>query len=181
MTSSRARAVAAATTLLAAAALLAEAARAQASAEQLRQCAELPEATQRLSCYDRLAGARAAEATTATAPNLPKASPPAPASLPTQTATAAAVAEFGVSEGPLARSRPEAGLSGITDKVASLAHLPRGQLRVTLQNGQVWEELQPNDSFSLKVGDEVQIRSAALGSFIMVSPHGWPARVTRIH
>jgi hypothetical protein len=56
-----------------------------------------------------------------------------------------------------------------------------GALVISLDNDQVWMQNQPTEYFPLKVGDAVEIRSAALGSFMMFAPSKRATRVTRIH
>lgn len=51
---------------------------------------------------------------------------------------------------------------------------------VTLDNGQTWRELAKSTYVPLKVGDEVTISRAALGSFMMSVPNGRPLRVRRV-
>ena len=146
------------------------------SGGSLAACAQVTDPTQRLACYDQLAGVRPAT-------SAPTPATPAAASTP---ATAAAVksdpvADFGVSEGPLARQRTATGLSQISAQVKAIGVRGYGQKVMTLDNGQVWLQLEPNSSFDVNVGDTVQIKSAALGSFFMTTPAKRGAKVTRIH
>lgn len=54
------------------------------------------------------------------------------------------------------------------------------ELVVTLANGQVWAQKAADSRFDLEVGDAVIVKSAALGSFLMVAPGGSSTRVSRI-
>jgi hypothetical protein len=51
---------------------------------------------------------------------------------------------------------------------------------VTLADGQVWAQLDPDTRAKLKVGDTVTIRRAALGSYLLVTPSGMATRVKRL-
>jgi hypothetical protein len=166
-----------------AAALGAAAVPAQTLAERVSQCAQVQDRTSRLSCYDHLAadisgrGAAPqaspvpAAPTTSSAPAVPAASGATPAT---------AEANFGVSGGPLAAKRQAVALKEIAGRVTRVAARPRGELVITLENGQVWQQHEASESFELKVGDEVQIQSGALGSYIMISPSKRGTKVTRI-
>ena len=69
-------------------------------------------------------------------------------------------------------------LESVTGKVTKLAAKPHGQLIVTLDNGQVWYEIQANTGLRVKVGDQVTIKAGALGSYSMVA-NGRSSKVTR--
>lgn len=113
-------------------------------------------------------------------------------SQPAQPAEAAAVAaapvltkeeKFGL-RGDLkqekAKQAPElAELESLTGKVTKLATKPYGELIVTLDNGQVWYEIKANSGIRVKVGDEVTVKSGALGSYTLVA-NGRSTKVTRV-
>jgi len=162
---------------------------AQTLAEELGHCAQLQDRARRLSCYDHLAadaagggGApeRSTQAATSPVPATSAALATSAASATHAARAAAAEAEFGVSEGPLAAKRQDVALAEIGAKVTRIASRPRGELVITLENGQVWQQNEPNESFVLKVGDEVHIKSGALSSYIMTTPYKRGAKVTRI-
>jgi hypothetical protein len=65
-------------------------------------------------------------------------------------------------------------------KVVAIANRGFGKFAVTLDNGQVWAELEVPD-FTLRVGDAVTIRRGVLGALWMVSASGRSqTRVQRI-
>ena len=187
---------------------LAAAAQAHAGANetlptQLRHCATVSDSTARLACYDALAGGPAAAAS---GPASAAARPPthrrrarqpprrrrstAPAS-PSSTSAAAPsvpkspdVAEFGVRNGPLqamqAKSDParKAKMLAVVSRVSTL---PRGEVVVTLDNGQIWVQLEPSN-FPVKAGDPIEIDVGALGSYLLWQPANRHAtKVTRIN
>lgn len=68
-------------------------------------------------------------------------------------------------------------MSSVVARISSRAH---GELVVTLDNGQVWAQLEPG-YLSLKPGDAVEISIGALGSYVMWVPASRRAsKVTRI-
>jgi hypothetical protein len=157
---------------------------------QLKHCASLTVASDRLACYDALAGTSALDpaaprtpavsstaasaGTAATAGIAAPAAPPAPAPAPNDM-------EFGVHNGPLEAKR----ISPQREKhmvavVSGVSNRPRGELVVTLDNGQVWVQLEPAN-YPLKPGDHVEIDVGALGSYILWCPANRRAtKVTRI-
>jgi hypothetical protein len=137
----------------------------------VRACAAEAEDARRLACYDRAVG-RSASAPAAAAVVQPDA-PPAPS--PAE--------KFGY-RGAIAREeldrRAAEGetLERLEATVAELTQQPRGQLIVTLDNGQVWVQKAP-DALRLRVGDRVAIKSASFGSFLLVAPNNKTTRVVR--
>lgn len=79
----------------------------------------------------------------------------------------------------LAKSK-ETELQSISSKLTRIVRRPQGPSVFTLENGQVWEQRAPDSMFYVDVGDEVTIKAAALGSFLLVSPRGRSTRVSRV-
>ncbi len=71
-------------------------------------------------------------------------------------------------------------LEQLQAQVTKVAAKPYGELVVTLENGQVWNEIQANSGTRVKAGDQVTIKSGALGSFLLVAPNGRSTKVTRV-
>ena len=92
---------------------------------------------------------------------------------------------FGVHGSELARSReddkPQSDNSPkkISAKVTALERRARGELVVTLDNGQVWAQKEVGSYFPLKVGDPVAILAGTLGSFRLIAGNRATA-VTRV-
>lgn len=63
--------------------------------------------------------------------------------------------------------------------VAAIDKRPRGELVVTLDNGQVWAQKSAERYFPIAVGDSVEILSGALGSFRLIAGNRATA-VTRV-
>jgi hypothetical protein len=159
-----------------------------ALAGQLKRCAALTDASPRLACYDALAGKAAPSATAAGAPSPPAsgavAASPSSGAVATTAAPAATaapdIADFGVRNGPLEGERNPVREKSMLAVVSAVSIVGRGELVVTLDNGQVWRQLQASD-YPLKPGDHVEIDLAALGSYRLWTPSTRRAtKVTRI-
>lgn len=134
-------------------------------------CSRIQKSGERLACYDRAV---------------------AYLSQPTEQQTAAPSAEgsFGLQAGAPVAPAPAAEQSGsepsnaavssITARVTEITSDRENRKLVTLDNGQTWREQTASTFTSLKVGDEVRINRAALGSFMMSAPSGRPLRVRRL-
>lgn len=167
------------------------AARAQSLEAQVRACAAETDVLRRLECYDRaaaeLVGARTA--TPAAAPEPipgpvapPPVVPPVPTAPDNPRQSASAQAAFGTRNGPLDPQKHAERLREIAATVSRIQmRRADGVLIVSLDNDQVWVQNEPVEYFPLKVGDNVRIRSAALGSYLMLTPAKRTCRVTRIH
>ena len=154
----------------------------------LADCAAISSAAERLACYDRLAGhtgasvagpaaatpPAAAAAPAAGAVPVPNAAA-APAAAPA--ATAKAPASFGLYAAEHPAPPPSA--ADLSARVTALGVSDSGRMTVALEGGAVWE-LAEADRL-LAVGDTVDIRRAALGSFLMVTPSKRMHRVRRLH
>ena len=80
-----------------------------------------------------------------------------------------------------AKQAPElAELQELHAKVTKVATKPHGELVLTLDNGQVWSEIQTNSGIRVKAGDPVVIKAGALKSFNLVAPNGRSSKVTRV-
>jgi hypothetical protein len=153
------------------------------------QCVAIDDDRARLACYDEALGRPAA-----TRSNVPAAAAGAPVAAAATTAPTAAA--------PLARpptpSPGEAaqnfGLSAekvlgpqgvpteIKAKVTAVqANEITGRAVVTLDNGQVWQQVEATAAPKRpRAGDEVMIRKASLDSYLMVTPERGSARVRRV-
>jgi hypothetical protein len=68
----------------------------------------------------------------------------------------------------------------IVGRVKSVVTKPRGQYRITLEDGQVWEETQHTGGSPPEVGDSVTIKRGMLGSYFLSHSVGLALRVKRI-
>jgi hypothetical protein len=135
---------------------------------QLTRCLEIPGVLQRLACYDRVAhsvapasGARTSGVATerpvlSAAPPLAYAAPPI-ATVPPAT---------GLGSERLPRAKSARRASEMVAGVAGISYDARGRFTVTLDNGQVWRQLE-GDTGVLQAAriSTVRISRGALGSY----------------
>ena len=169
-------------------ALLAQTATVAGAAES-HPCSRVQEDAARLACYDHAFGVGGAATPTTAAPSgAPAATTAVPATVGTST-VAAVDSElkkreaFGLSEAARAARTPDkvdAPLDRIEGKVASLGRRATGELLVTLEDGQVWTQIESDSKATFRVGDTVTIRKASLGSYLMVSSTRVATRVRRV-
>lgn len=152
--------------------------------DELRVCRGLTDDEARLICYDaavdrsrnKSAGRSAAAPPPAPAP-APIAAGTAPAAAAATAASAAGTASqidqedlFGKSGDELQRTVEAAtGAESIDSLSATVAKLHKynyDRVLITLDNGQVWKQVDAS-SLRLRVGDAVDIERAALGSFML--------------
>lgn len=152
--------------------------------EAIADCAAVSGASERLACFDAVAGRLkaagrqvAAPASTAAAPS-PVATPAvsAPAAAPAVAAAPAEtpVARFGaeaLSRPAAASTEPPAELDEIHAKVVAVQYSPLGRFTISLDNGQIWRQ-QDGDAkraqFSSKGGEAVSISRGFLSSYNLV-------------
>jgi len=133
-------------------------------------CAAEKDDARRLACFD---------AAIAQSGKLSGDSPPAVAAVPLSQEE-----KFGL-RGELkqekAQKAPELQeLEQLQAQVTKVSTKPYGELVVTLENNQVWAEIQTNSGARVKAGDRVTIKAGALGSFLLVAPNGRSTKVTRV-
>lgn len=157
--------------------------------EGVRACMIENDDARRLACYDRELNRHAAKDSVATTVATPPAKPAAVSASTTSASTAVNTASpdgFGVRGSEVARQRDQQqrrdnpGGEQLTAKVTAISQQPRGELVMTLENGQVWQQKQSGSYFPLKVGDRISIASGALGSYRLSAPSGRSTAVSRI-
>jgi hypothetical protein len=135
---------------------------------QLTKCLEIPGVLQRLACYDRVAhsvapayGAR----TPGTAVERPVLRTPPPLAYAAPP-TAVIAPATGLGSERLPRAASDRRASEMVAGVASITFDPRGHFTVTLDNGQVWRQLEGDTGVLQKAGiSTVRISRGALGSY----------------
>ena len=152
--------------------------------DELVVCRGLPSEESRVICYDaavdrsrQKGGPRPAAAAApppATPAATPAATPPAavePAAAAASTAGAASISQeelFGQSSDEVQRTVEEATgderIDTLSAQITRLQQSGYDKVAITLDNGQVWQQTETS-SLRLKVGDDVEIERAALGSF----------------
>ena len=174
-----------------------------ALAQSTTDCSAVAKNSARLKCYDEQAARqkKAAPAPAANAPGAPSSGsmsasgapatsapaprPAAPASATPPPASSAA-SDFGLDPDTVrkkqAAANPEAPKppEQVVGRVKSVVTTPRGQYRITLEDGQVWEETQHTGGAAPEVGDPVTIKRGMLGSYFLSRSVGLALRVKRI-
>jgi hypothetical protein len=137
----------------------------------IASCRAVKDDAKRLACYDSAVEMQTQQPHAAAAP--PDAAPRSPEE------------QFGY-RGALAReeqdrAKEETRVLGTLEAIVTeLSGRADGTLKITLDNGQVWAQNRPDSFFSLKIGEQIKIEPAALGSFMMVSSRKRTSRVTRL-
>ena len=154
-----------ATASAAVAALLAVSSQAFA-AEGTRRCFDIYDDPQRLACYDSLFGKPVRPgAAQLPAPAVVTADPTPPAAAPRGPAP------------PPAKAPAPAPAQPVTGRITAVSRLANDRFAITLDNGQVWTQLERDLSAEVSAGDTVQIRPAMLGSWMLETRGGVKTRV----
>lgn len=140
-----------------------------AGAADLDSCRSIDDDRARLACFDALAAA-APEPGTAAAPTAAADAAPAPAATPVAPAAPTATDLFGRdSDTTAAALGAAAGIAPLPELRATLTTVdrtPDGRLVLTMDNGQAWSQVDTRRA-TLRPGDEVRIRRAAFGSYLL--------------
>jgi hypothetical protein len=136
-----------------------------ASTAESHRCAKVYADAERLSCYDAAYGKPVPPAPVAAAAATPKLVPVPEPVLP---AAAKPAAEKKVKPA----KEEKADSVRTTSTIAALDRLRDGRFQATLQNGEVWVESEPDSHFEVRVGEQVTIRPAMLGSFLLDAKNG---------
>jgi len=169
------------------------------AAEPVRhRCAAVVDDLGRLACYDAEFGRPAPEqASPASAsPSAQPASAGIVLAAPTAAAASAVVAagtgatpavsaeaDFGMTKWTKRNLDPEAAKAApqrITARVRQVGQQQDGRFVVTLDNDQVWLQSETMSRARVAVDDEVTIREASLGSFLLVTVNDVATRVRRV-
>ncbi len=140
-------------------------------------CADEQDDARRLACFD----AAVAQVRAQPAPPVASAAPAAAAAAAVPLSKEERFGLRGDLKEEKAKKAPElTELKELRATVTKVAAKPYGELVLTLDNGQVWYEIQANSGIRVKTGDQVTIRSGALGSYSVVAPNGRSSKVTRV-
>lgn len=109
--------------------------------------------------------------------------PSAPAAMKGATASVAPD-DFGLDAAAVRKKRgePEPAPADVqlVARVKSVGHRPTGELRIELDNGQIWAETEKRAGSSVSVGQTVTIRPGKFGSYFLSAHSGFALRVARI-
>jgi hypothetical protein len=142
-------------------------------AEQSHRCASVSDDSQRLSCYDAAFGkpGRVAEAPVPPAAARIPAPAPAPAAAVAPAESRAATDKQSKRDAKEAKKAAEKPAK-VSSVVAALKRTRDGRFEATLQNGEVWIQVEADSRIEISVGDTVTIRPAMLGSFLLATKSG---------
>ena len=130
----------------------------------LASCRTITEDAARLACYDKLPD----QPTPGLATVVPVAPSAAAASPSPETLFGRDTVE---SEDMVRRAAGISRLDEVTSRVSGVEKNPLGKLVLSLDNGQVWVQLD-SSTFRVESGDVVRIRRAALGSYLLTGTGG---------
>jgi hypothetical protein len=153
------------------------------AADQARHpCAEVSDDSRRLACYDTEFGRPGHVPDRPAAPAPAVAAAAGAAAGPSAAPAAAVDADFGLSKWAKRSQNPEAAKAPqrITARILQVERQRDGRFVVTLDNEQVWRQIETMSRARVAVGDEVTIREAALGSFLLVTAGDVATRVRRV-
>jgi hypothetical protein len=165
-------------------------------AQAASDCSSVADDKSRLKCYDEQANRQNQKAATPAAPAPSAARSPAPAAsaahapspqpAPASTKPAAAASEFGLDPDVVRKQREAANPDGpkepeqLVARVKTVATKAHGELRITLEDGQVWDEIVHTDTLPPEAGETIAIRRGVMGSYLLGRAKGPAFRVKRI-
>ena len=138
---------------------------AQPALERIYTCLATPADAQRLACYDAAAASLGAGRTAGGAMAVTPRSGGEPAAT-------AGDGRAGVVAPPMRRNMQEAEPYRVTATVERIVSHSSGRSSFYMSNGQVWTQVEAETVRNVRAGDEVSIKSASFGSFLMGSPRG---------
>ncbi len=130
-------------------------------------CQKIQDDAERLACYDSAFGRLPADTAT---PVEPQSQPAAPvAALP---AVKPASQDFGLTEEQRNQRKkdPEPTIDMIESRVVAIERHPRDRFTLTLENGQIWTQIEPTPIQRFHVGESITIRKAAFDSYLASGP-----------
>jgi hypothetical protein len=154
-------------------------------AQSTMDCTSIAADMARLKCYDEQAGRQKRQVVppsgaTASTPAPAKPVPPAPPIAKPSSS------EFGLDADAVRRKQATANPDApkapeqLVARVKAVVTKPRGYYRITLDDGQVWEETQHTGGLAPEVGETVTLKRGILGSYFLSRSSGLALRVKRI-
>lgn len=132
-------------------------------------CATVVDPDQRLACYDSA---------------FPPAGGARSGAFDPVAERAKALRDFGLNREQLRVRQPEHVLAlepdRIEGKILRISQLATGERRITLENKQVWLLTEVSSRGYLREGESVTIKTAALGTFMLITPRRVPLRARRL-
>lgn len=131
------------------------------------RCSDIFDDAQRLACYDGAFGKPARPVGAAPSASVAPAAPVAQRLAPVPAPAVAAPVQ------PAAKAKDEP----VSGQVVAVGRLPNDRFSVTLDNGQLWTQLERDLAAEVRVGDTVSIRPGMLGSWMLETRGGVKTRV----
>jgi hypothetical protein len=75
---------------------------------------------------------------------------------------------------------PPAAAEALAARVKSISERALGELRIELDNGQVWVETEKHAGARFVAGEEITVKPGRLGSYFLTRPSGPSVRVKRL-
>lgn len=151
------------------------------SLDKLSACVAMPDDRARLKCYDAEMARLGLKPPVATAR-----APATPGTAAAPSAKKPATSEdFGL-EGEALRKKQaqdepaEAPPAALTARVKSVSERALGELRIELDNGQVWVETDKHTGAPLVAGESITVKPGRLGSYFLTRQSGPTMRVKRL-
>jgi hypothetical protein len=149
-----------------------------AAAAESHRCSGVLEDAQRLACYDTAFGKpmrpAASSAAPAPAPAVVTPAPVVQRSAPAPALPAAAPPAPSAATAPAASAPPAQPVSA---RITAVSRLSNDRFAITLDNGQVWTQLERDLAAEVHAGDTIQIKPAMLGSWMLETRGGVKTRV----
>jgi hypothetical protein len=153
----------------------------------LDQCPQIPADKDRLACFDREFAALARQkssgvAESGTAKQSAKTTSPGPAPAPTAPPTLTPEQAMGLPPEKILRlQQPQqrTELKELTAKIQGVSVRSSGRALFTLENGQVWQQVESDPGFEVQPGETVHITKALWGSYLMTANSHRSTRVSR--
>jgi hypothetical protein len=139
----------------------------------IESCGSVTDDKERLACFDRELALQKTRKPTAP-PVVVRSTPPKPELTPEQAMGLTPAKILEIQGGPSSTK-----LNKLTVKIQGVSTNGYGREVFTLDNGQVWSQVEPDSKFSVQAGDTVVITRGALDSFFMSANAHMNTRVRR--
>lgn len=143
------------------------------TAADSHRCSSILDDGPRLACYDGAFGKPTRPAASTGVPAVPQAAAPVPTASASRVPAAVAPAAPATAPAKPAKAKDEP----FPAKIVAVGQLPNDRFTVTLDNGQLWMQLERDVGAEVRVGDTVTLRPAMLGSWILETRSGIRTRV----
>ena len=149
---------------------------AEPTLEAARRCSTVTDIIARVTCYDRVFGTAASAPVVAPAPTSAPASAGAAVA---GTTVAAAIGDENLKKSSAERA-VTATPAAAEAKITEVREMSANTLRISLDNGQVWQTQEGQSWFKVEVGDTLRIDRRSMGGYVLARVvDGKPGNVVR--